>query len=99
MGRPYKPEGDIGEGRDINCRSGRNTYGDLITWCLECLGYILTSNVLQHYMMMHDIVRVLVTNSIRTFPSERRITWLRRHCNLARVLFCIIFLVPPGTYT
>jgi hypothetical protein len=49
--------------------------------------------------ILHDIVHVLVTNSIRAFPSEGRTTWLRRYRPLARVLMRIVLTLPLGTYT
>jgi hypothetical protein len=35
---------------------------------------------------------------IRAFPSEGRTTWVRRYCDLAKVLMRIVMPVPPGTY-
>jgi hypothetical protein len=35
---------------------------------------------------------------IRAFPSEGRTLWVRRYCNLARVLMRILLSVPPCTY-
>jgi hypothetical protein len=36
---------------------------------------------------------------IRAFPSEGRTSWVRRYCNLARVLVRIVLPVPLGTHT
>jgi hypothetical protein len=36
--------------------------------------------------------------SIRAFPSEGRITWVRRYRNIARVLMRTVLPIPPGTY-
>jgi hypothetical protein len=35
---------------------------------------------------------------VRAFPSEGCTTWVRRYCNLARVMMRIVLPVPPGTY-
>jgi hypothetical protein len=49
---------------------------------------------------LQEIVHEIVIKLIRsTFSCEGRTTRLRRHFNLARVLFCNVRPNPPGIYT
>jgi hypothetical protein len=47
---------------------------------------------------LHDFVQVLITISIRAFPSEGRTTWLRHYCNSVKLMMRIVPPLPPGTY-
>jgi hypothetical protein len=47
---------------------------------------------------LFDIAHVLVTNSLRAFPSEGRTTVTSPLQFSSRVLYIDVLLVPPGAY-